>query len=313
MRTISDILTKYSSQIDPFDLELLIAHALGKNREFVLAHPEKTITEKQETIIKKFIDRKIKHEPLAYILGKKEFYGLNFKVNKNVLVPRPETEQIVELVTCNLKRENKFKNAAVIDVGTGSGNIIISVACNLAYRQIGIKHATCNDIKYYATDISAKALAIAKQNAKLHKVDKKIKFLRGNLLKPLTGNWKLPVCRRGREIGNSRTIVLANLPYLDSAWRNLLKSSDSKSLEFEPKIALEGGFDGLDGYRSLAGQIKAWKGKNRPASIHLFCEIGHLQKAGMKKIFSFADRICFHKDLTGRWRVCQIEIRSTKS
>ena len=94
--TITDIINKYKNKISRLDLELLIAHSLGKTREFVLTYPEKTISKKQEVIIKKSIARRVKSEPIAYITGHKEFYGLDFTVNNKTLVPRPETELLVE-------------------------------------------------------------------------------------------------------------------------------------------------------------------------------------------------------------------------
>jgi release factor glutamine methyltransferase len=297
MSTIGELKKKYFKKIDFFDLEIILAHVLKKSREFVLSHQDFSVNKEQEIRIKNFIIRRINHEPLAYIFGRKEFYGLDFKVNKNVLVPRPETEQIVELTIQKVK--NNKQRTKIIDVGTGSGNIIISVACN-------IKNGTCSKLRYYATDISARALLVAKQNAKLHKVDKKIEFFPGDLLKPIIKNTEY-------QIPNTSYIITANLPYLDKTWKNLLKSSESKSLKFEPKIALEGGFDGLDAYRRLAGQIKAWKTRNSNFEAIIFCEIGHLQVPEMKLIFSFAKKIIFHKDLSGKWRVCEIKIKKQKS
>jgi release factor glutamine methyltransferase len=293
MISISDIQKKYSGKIDNLDFELIIAHSLGKTREFVLAHPEQTITKKQETIIKKNVARRIKHAPLAYIVGHKEFYGLDFAVNKDTLVPRPETELLVELALAELKVKSQESKVVIVDIGTGSGNIIISLAHALdsRFRE--------NDmIKYFGTDISPKALSISKQNAKKHRLDKKITFLKGNLLTPLLK------ANKPMKLTPEKLILVANLPYLDLNWKNLLKSSDRIGLKFEPSIALYAGKDGLDAYRKLAEQIRLAKTKN---SV-LFCEIGHLQKSGINKIFSFAKNINFYKDLAGKWRACKISL-----
>ena len=287
---IQEIIKKYNSRIDDFDLELILAHSLNKTREFILTHPEKAITKKQETTIKKNIARRIKGEPIAYITGCKEFYGLDFVVNKNTLVPRPETELLVEeILKLNLK------NHIIADIGTGSGNIIISIAKILASMD-----QEPGATKYFGIDISKEALKIARLNAKKHNLDKKIKFFHGNLLEPIIKNSKF-------KIQNSKLIILANLPYLDIDWKNLLKSSETKGLKFEPYIALYAGKDGLDAYRKLADQLKPLSEKTRD-NITVFCEIGYLQTAGMRKIFSFAKNIKFMKDLAGRWRICKINL-----
>lgn len=276
MSSIFEISRKYAGKIDFLDLDLLIASTIGKPREFVLAHPEYKLTRNQELSIKNNANRRAKGEPLAYILDHKEFFGLNFKVDKHVLIPRPETEMIVEEVL-KLKPRNK----TIIDIGTGSGNIIITLAKNTKLKN-----------KFIGIDISDKALHIAKQNAKKHKINKKIKFLKGNLLEPALEKNKL-----------HDAIIVANLPYLDLGWKNLLKSSDTKGLKYEPHIALYAGKDGLETYRKLARQLKSQKN-----SIYLFCEIGHIQKKPIQKIFSFAKKVEFLKDLAGKWRIMRTEI-----
>ncbi len=298
MTTIRDVLIKYSSRnIDSLDLELLISYIIHKSREFVLAHPEKKISTTNIQKLTQLIERRIKGEPLAYILGEKEFYGLKFKVNKNVLVPRPETELIVDLtLKFILGTQHKTSKTKIIDIGTGSGNIIISIVKTIEHAQL-----PSSNLYFLGIDISDKALITAKQNARLHQVYNKIKFIKGDLLSSLIQNSRF-------KIQDSKIIILANLPYLNAKWKNLLKSNDSKSLNFEPKLAFKGGFDGLDIYRRLANQIKLWKNKNKPELIHLFCEIDCTQKDKIKKIFSFAHKIKLHQDLSQKWRVCEIEI-----
>jgi len=280
MIIVKEIKSNYFDKLDPLDLDLIIADAIKKPREFVLAHPEFAINRKRELKINNNTKRRINHEPLAYILGHKEFFGLDLEVNKNVLVPRPETELLVERVI----EKARGPEAIFIDVGTGSGNIIISLAKNLKQKNI-----------FYGIDISAEALQVAKKNSQKNKVTKKIKFLRGNLLEPIF-----------KKVISENYFIVANLPYLDREWKNLLKSSESAGLKFEPSLALEGGKDGLDLYRKLAAQIQLLKNKNN--NVRLLCEIGHLQKNAIKKIFSFAKKISFLKDLTGKWRVFEAEI-----
>ena len=146
------------------DAELLLAFALGKDRSFVLAHEEKTLTKIQNKKFDSLIKQRLKFVPLAHLLGYKEFFGLKFKINKNTLVPRPESELLVETAL-----ELSDNNSLIIDIGTGSGCLIISVIKNTGNKGI-------------ALDISNQALAVAKQNAKSLKVNNKIKFIKSNLL-----------------------------------------------------------------------------------------------------------------------------------
>jgi release factor glutamine methyltransferase len=298
MTTIFDIVKKYSSKLDRLDLELIIAHAINSSREFVLMYPEKTLSESHTLAINKMARRRILCEPLAYILGEKEFYGIKFKVDRSTLIPRPETEMMVDLVSNNIKNgEYNNKNKLVIaDIGTGSGNIIIALAQN-------IKHGTWNKFKLYGIDISKKATVIAKQNAKLNKVQNEITFLSGNLLDPLVkiGNWKL-------EIGNSTMIIVANLPYLSS---KIYKSCLKDIKKYEPKSALFSQNYGLSHYEELLKQINEIRKNYPPLHVSCFLEISPEQKnkitALIKKYFSDL-KIIFHKDLGNRWRICEIKI-----
>jgi release factor glutamine methyltransferase len=191
MLTIGEIQKEYFEKIDRLDLDLIVGDVMKKPREFVMTHPEFKLSKVQGLKIKSLIARRMKHEPIAYILGHKEFFGLDFKVTPDTLIPRPETELLVEEV---LKLAPK--NRKIMDIGTGSGNIIISLAKNLPEKN-----------NFVAIDISKKALTIARHNAKLHKVDKKIKFLHGNLLDPIIKN-------RSMFHAPCSMIILANLPYL---------------------------------------------------------------------------------------------------
>ncbi|MCK9379219.1 MAG: peptide chain release factor N(5)-glutamine methyltransferase [Candidatus Moranbacteria bacterium] len=293
IKNIADIQKEYLQKVDSLDLELIIAHTIEKSREFVLAHPEYSLNNEQRSMINKLADRRLKHEPIAYILGHKEFFGLDFSVNKHTLIPRPETEQLVELAIQESTNENQ--ELRIIDVGTGSGCIIISIAKNN-------EQGTMNNVKFYATDASEEALKIAKRNALAHNVNKKIKFLQGNLLTPLIGNWKL-------EIGNSRIIILANLPYLS---KEIYTSTSLDVKNFEPKSALFSAHSGLAHYEELFAQIKKLLTENCQLSVIL--EFSPEQKSLLEKIipeyFSKAE-IKFNKDLCGLWRICEIEIMTT--
>ncbi|MBI2086080.1 peptide chain release factor N(5)-glutamine methyltransferase [Candidatus Daviesbacteria bacterium] len=170
-------------------------------------------------------------KPSQYIKGWVEFYKLKFKVTPDVLIPRPETELLVDEVLRNITGKT-----LVLDIGTGTGNIAISIAKN------------DSSVKIIATDISAKALKIAQQNAKLHGVEDKIKFIQSNLLSNL------------RLHPKGVSIIVTNLPYIPSGRIPYL---DSSVKDFEPHIALDGGEDGFELYRKLFAQIneKGWKPK----------------------------------------------------
>lgn len=174
-------------------------------------------------------------KPYQYIKGWVEFYRLKFKVTPDVLIPRPETELLVDEVLKNIK------DGLVLDLGTGAGNIAISIAKNTP------------NIKIIASDISQKALKIAKQNAKLHGVLSRIKFIQSDLLKNI--NEKIDCI-----VSNSPYIPGARIPYLDSSVK-----------DFEPLEALDGGVDGFELYRKLFKQIKAKKLKPKL----IICEIDY--------------------------------------
>jgi release factor glutamine methyltransferase len=269
--TLSQTFTKYSkllkSSSPVLDVELLLAFTLKKSKEYLYTYPEKKLTTKQLYNFTTLFKRRLKGEPIAYILGHKEFYGLDFKVNKNVLIPRPETEQLVEEVInyCQSKIQNLKSKTSIIEIGIGSGALIISLAKSICHPacppelqrrwELSRRMNKCLVPQYIGTDISAKALTVAKQNAKLHKV--KIKFLQGNLLNPLKS-----------KIQNLKSsILVANLPYLET------KQLNNPQLNYEPRTALSGGPDGLKYYRELFQQIQKYK--LQPEAI--FLEIGHNQ------------------------------------
>ncbi len=289
--TIRELDKKYFSKIDYLDLEMIISHVIKKTRSFILAHPEYELTAMQLKKTESFLKRRIKYEPLAYILGYKEFYGLEFKVNKNVLVPRPETELIIDEVLKSLtpsiplispsRLENEaegtkekppldkggYKSTMIIDVGTGSGCIITTLAKLAPFNKGG-----AGDFEFFAIDISPKALMIAKQNAKKHNVSNKLKFFKGNLLEPILKNKKL-------KIENCKLIITANLPYLTPK-----QIKESPTIKREPRLALVAGHDGLKYYKKLIGQIRQLKNLRPDTHITIFCEIDHTQTGNFKKL-----------------------------
>ena len=212
--------------INKTEAEIILADLLSKDRSFLHAYPEFKLTRPQEHRYIELLKRRESNEPLAYILGYKEFYGLRFFVDKRVLIPRPETEDLVDQVLKFVEDNYPGMQIKIADVGTGSGCIAVTLAVCLP------------EAKIFATDINQDALGLAKKNAKYHQVEDKIIFLEGDLLSPLS---------------ESVDIIVANLPYIKSAG---IKKLDPQISKWEPKIALDGGSDGLKLYRFLFKQAE---------------------------------------------------------
>lgn len=247
------------------DAQIILAFILKKDRSFILAHDEKILTAKQYKNYQALINKRVNHWPIAYLTGEKEFCGYKFKVNKHVLIPRPDSELIIDEVLPLLNNKS-----ILIDLGTGSGCLIISVLL----QNKNIKQAI-------AIDVSNKVLKVTTQNAKNYKLDKKIKFVKSNLLAKIDFK-KFPK--------NSDIIIMANLPYLTP--QQMLEPT----IKHEPKLALVAGNDGLKYYRTLAKQLK----NSHIRNITLICEINPKQKAKFKKIFPKTE---FRKDLSGKIRL----------
>jgi release factor glutamine methyltransferase len=285
--TIKEIIFK--SNISRLEAELLIAHAMYKPREFVLMHPEFRLTRKQENKITKLFERRQAGEPLAYLIGHKEFRGLDFLVNEHTLIPRPVTEMMVEEASARF-----VPGTVVIDIGTGSGCIIISLVKTLNQEStcLPARQGIMNQ-EFWGTDISQEALMIAKKNVKLNKVEGCIKFKHGNLLEPILATDFM--------IHDSKFILLANLPYLTPT-----QVKNSPSIKYEPKSALISGRDGLKHYRELFKQIKKFKLNN----FTLLCEIddtqGKIMTALIKKELPQTD-FEIKKDLGGYDRLAVIK------
>lgn len=207
--------------------QVILAHVLGKSREFILAHPEYVLGEDHIERLENLITRLEQGEPLAYLTGKREFYGLTFVVSPAVLIPRPETELLVEKALGWLKRHPNRRRAA--DVGSGSG----CIAGTLAYH--------VQDLKCVAVERSWQAIQIARQNFEQLRVSQQVCPILGNLLDAVGGMFDL---------------VCANLPYIPA--NELAQLAVSR---FEPRLALDGGYDGLDWISALLGDSKRWLAK----------------------------------------------------
>ena len=226
---------------------VLLAHQLGVDRTHLLMRPEQTISEENYKTFLWMIGRRAAGEPLQYITGHQEFYKLDFLVTPAVLIPRPETEFLVERVLA-LMRESRQTAPLIVDAGTGSGAIAVTLAVEIAGARV------------IATDISGAALQVARQNAARHGVGSRVEFYEGDLLAPLAS--------LGVE---SRVDVLAcNPPYVAASKPELVQR---EVREYEPHTALFGGDDGLIFYRRLLAEGFDWV---RPGGF-LVCEIGYSQ------------------------------------
>lgn len=273
------------------EAELLLAQALNKDRVFVLTHPQLNLTQTESKIFLKLIKKRLAGWPNAYLLGHKEFYGYDFQVNPSVLIPRPESEIMIETLLPILNRLKGRK--MIIDIGTGSGAIIGALAQEFK-----------GDASYYASDRSLAALAIAQLNLK--KLAPAVKLLTGDLFHPYPAIIN--------QIKPEQLIITANLPYLTPT------QLKEPSLNKEPRIALVSGQDGLNHYRRLFKQLNNFylkKTTNWPLVITVMCEINPEQAAIIKKLAlaSFPNlllNLFFTNDLSQRSRFLNLEIKPMK-
>lgn len=256
------------------DAELLMLHVLGKDKAWLMAHPHEILTGQDAVRYYALVDHRLDGEPIQYIVGETEFYGLPFQVNRDVLIPRPETEHLVEKV---IELADGFHGALIpqpriVDVGAGSGAIAVTLAAKLAYAEIT------------AIDLSAAALAVARRNAKSNGVAGRIRFLQGDLL--------APVAEERFEI------VASNPPYVPQGDRDGLAV---EVRDFEPGLALFAGDDGLDIYRRL---IPAAFDVLIPGGF-VALEIGFGQSEAIENLLAAAgfEQIEFVPDLQGIPRV----------
>lgn len=226
------------------EAELLLSHVLDLSKTEIHTKLDEKLSLKQSRELDSLIQRRLNHEPIAYIMGHKEFFGLEFYVTPDTLIPRPETELLVEKAL-EIAKERSLQGGLIADIGTGCGAIAISLAVCLT------------NIEVYGIDISPTALEVAASNSKKHHVSNRIDLIEGDLLEPLPQ----PV-----------DIILANLPYIsDCRMREL--SDDIRV--FEPHVALSGGPDGIYEIRRLLDQA----GEKLCAGGALLLEISSEQKA----------------------------------
>lgn len=223
---------KNVSDAPELDAQWLLLKVLGKNEaSWLFSHEKEKINQKQRQFFEEFIMRRNKGEPLAYILGEWGFYGRKFYVNKNVLVPRPATELLVDEALQKVMDIAKKKNNSItiVDIGTGSGCVIITLVLELTKLQ------PVSRFNFIATDISPTALKVASKNAERYDVADIIEFRQGDMLEPL----------RDEHVD----LIVSNPPYVPSGELEYALQSptiDTRGMVFEPIIALDGGVEGDD-------------------------------------------------------------------
>ena len=280
------------------DAESVLAHILCKDISFLWAHPEHLLNETQTATWEEALKKLRRNFSPAHIKGVKEFFGLKFSVTPAVLVPRPETEILAEKALEEIS-SGDFK--AVFDIGTGCGNIAISVRKHLPRK--------FSSLPIYASDISEEALSLARGNAAALKAEN-IVFRRGSLLHP----WRKRLSRLGEE--KSKFLLLANLPYLDKRKKEeILAVPEAKTLSREPAIALWAEEGGLALYRDLFREINQFA---QGARLCLICEIDPSQAETITALAekTFAPNLSggeIWRDLAGRKRFFSTHTSPTPS
>lgn len=262
------------------DAEVLLASYLRKDRTWLYTHPERDMNAAEVEGFSRWMARRLRGEPVAYIVGHKEFWSLDFAVDPRVLIPRPDTEVLVEEVLAVLDSD-RVSRPEILDLGTGSGAIAVA----LAHER--------SDARITATDISREALAVALENAGRHGVASRITFLEGNLFEPVTGNFD---------------VIVSNPPYIDAGDYDRL-SVEVRS--FEPREALLAGEGGLDRYAAIVPQAAF---RLKPGGW-LLLEIGDGQKDELDRLLRKSGAYqspAFRKDYAGRWRVVKAKRKGEK-
>lgn len=230
------------------DAEVLLSHVLRQERIYLYVHFDEPMEQNELSKFREYVKKRAQHVPIAYIIGEREFMGLPFKVTKDTLIPRPDTEILVENVLNNV---DKDKEIEIVDIGTGSGAIILSLLVNLPNAQ------------GKTVDISSKAIEVAKENAVNLQVNDRCEFFVGDLFAPLNGN--------------KFDLIVSNPPYIPQ--KDIATLEDDVK-EYEPVSALTDGGDGLSYYRRLLSEGKAYIKENGFIAL----EIGIYQSEDVKQI-----------------------------
>jgi release factor glutamine methyltransferase len=267
----TETLTQAGVDSPQLDSELLLAEALGKTREGLYLCFDQVLQPGQADLVSRLVKRRANREPMAYILGRREFWGRDFKVGPGVLIPRPETEILIEEFLGQVRERDQGENISILDVGTGSGNIAITVAKELPQSRIT------------AVDISPRALEFARENARIHGVLDRVRFVEGDWF----------------DMTEVYDAILSNPPYIpEKELANLMKDVQG----FEPGLALDGGREGLEFYRRMIRQA----GSCLKETGWLVLEIGYNQANAIHEMLErhgdFSPPV-IRKDLSGKDRV----------
>jgi release factor glutamine methyltransferase len=279
LKWASFLLHQKGIEASRLESELLLASIAQLDQIKLLLHHDDDLDENLYERYEEAVRRRADDEPLAYITGEKYFYGRSFAVNASVLIPRPETELIIEqaLLLVNVVLKGEKSKLKILDLGTGSGNLAVTLALEIPEAEV------------WAVDISSAALETAAENALFHNVGNRIKFLQGDYFMAL---------KAMKETSRFK-LVVSNPPYISRQEMAELPVSVRK---YEPLTALSGGEDGLDSYRQLLADI----GKHVVKPAFFLAEIGSGQKEAVADLFRESDlfrMIGFRYDLAGQPRL----------
>ncbi|MEE8259900.1 MAG: peptide chain release factor N(5)-glutamine methyltransferase [Nitrospinaceae bacterium] len=276
LREAAETLSSNHIEQARLESEILLAHFLGLRKEDIIIYSDQELTDPQEEKFQQLVERRCRKEPLAYIVGHREFWSLEFKVNPKVLIPRPETEGVVERLLNLAGDETSEKVILMLDVGTGSG--ILAIVAALEFPKARIT----------AVDNSGDALEVARENALWHQVAERIEFLEMDLMR----DWDLPK-------NDLYDYIFSNPPYIPS---RELKQLMPDVRDYEPREALDGGPDGLACYRCIVANAFPYL---KPGG-HLIFEVGDDQAGPVQRSLQAhggLDEIEIVQDLSGRDRV----------
>jgi len=278
LKNISKIFKNKGITNSEREAEILLSYFLGMSRSEIYLNFDRVLKDIEKIQLEKKIQKRIEKIPLQYITKHQEFMGMDFLIEKGVLIPRPETEILVEEVIKRLKNYKYSNNLKVADLGTGTGVIAISIA------------KFTEDVIIYATDISKKSLQIALKNAKKHDCKDKIIFIQGDLFEPFIG-----IIEK-----NSLDGIVSNPPYINSYD---FKSLSPEVKNNEPKIALFGGIDGLDYYRKIIKKSPQYLRKNGFLALEVGLNQSKMVEELIIKANNFNHDIEITKDYLGIERV----------
>tara|TARA_Y100000590_G_scaffold366535_1_gene425924 strand:- start:106 stop:975 length:870 start_codon:yes stop_codon:yes gene_type:complete len=267
-----DQLKEYSIADSALECELLVRSALGYTKSDFYSHLPDTVTEHEMLLINQLIERRLIGEPTPYILGTKEFYGIEFNVSKDVLIPRPETELLVDLSLKQIK-----EGCLIADIGTGSGCIAVSIASHLP------------NVRIIAVDKSIEALKMAGKNIMMHDMIDRIDLLNSDLLTSFKPGLKFD-------------LIVSNPPYVP---KDIYETLD-KEIQFEPTIALNGGTDGLDIIRRLLQQANTMLSDGGSLLFEVFSDNSNEAFTLTSELIP-KSKVTMHTDLLGLPRVIEAQ------